>query len=86
MDLEEQRAVAESLVSEFADARGIAHYETSAKTGENVDSVFVALAESIFKVNKSFASVESSRSTTRDTFKPTHVAKTKRTKKKACSI
>ncbi len=42
-----KRAVAASLGKEFAEARGIPFFEASAKSGENVDKVFVTLARDI---------------------------------------
>ncbi|ELR25497.1 Ras subfamily protein [Acanthamoeba castellanii str. Neff] len=46
-DLGVKRAVAASLGKEFAEARGIPFFEVSAKSGENVDKVFVTLARDI---------------------------------------
>ena len=46
-DLGVKRAVAASLGKEFAEARGIPFFEASAKSGENVDKVFVTLARDI---------------------------------------
>jgi Ras-related protein Rab-1A len=46
-DLGVKRAVAASVGKEFAEARGIPFFEASAKSGDNVDKVFVTLAGEI---------------------------------------
>ena len=45
---EGERAVSQSQAQELADEYGIPFYETSAKTGENVDNVFRDLAEIVY--------------------------------------
>lgn len=46
-DLTEQREVTAKEALDWARPRGYAVYETSAKTGENIESVFEALAEAL---------------------------------------
>jgi GTPase SAR1 family protein len=49
LDLEEQRAIPQEKGQELADHYGIHFYETSAKTGENLDMIFVDGATAVLK-------------------------------------
>ena len=48
-DLAEMRQVAVSEAEAFAEANGLAYFETSAKTASNVEEAFVAMAQEIQK-------------------------------------
>lgn len=52
IDLEEQRTVTTKEGEDIAASFGVSFFETSAKTGENVDTVFQNLAESVYKPKK----------------------------------
>lgn len=47
-DLQDSRAVQKSEAEELAKSLGVFYIETSAKTGENVDSVFINLSRQIY--------------------------------------
>lgn len=51
-DLEDQREVTNDEVRSFADVLGYMYIETSAKTGMNVDSLFLVLAKEIIEKEK----------------------------------
>ena len=50
-DLEEKRAVSSEKGKEFADQNGFHFYETSCKTGENVNKAFMDLVKQIYAEN-----------------------------------
>lgn len=47
-DLSEQRAISEEEGRAFAKEHGLLFYETSAKSGQNVETVFSAIAQHVF--------------------------------------
>lgn len=49
LDLEDEREVPKEEAKQFADENGYIFYETSAKTGENVNNVFVEIAKKLPK-------------------------------------
>jgi len=53
VDLAEQRAVSFEEASKFADENNIIYIETSAKTGKNVEDVFLDTAKKIYDKIKS---------------------------------
>lgn len=48
-DLEAQRVVQTAEAAEYASLQNFQHFETSSKTGSNVDDVFVALAKQVLQ-------------------------------------
>lgn len=50
-DLENKRAISKEKGEEFSKKQNITFFETSGKTGENVDESFMYLAEEIIKLN-----------------------------------
>jgi len=53
LDLQSSRVVSTTAAKEWADKMGLRYMETSALSGENVDTAFRALAEEIVEVSKS---------------------------------
>lgn len=52
MDLESQAVVTSDLGKEYAEKEGIKYYETSAKTGSNIQTMFSEIAELLPKESK----------------------------------
>ena len=49
LDLEKERVVKKEIIDEFVKKNNLIYFETSAKSGLNIDSSFYALTEEIFK-------------------------------------
>ena len=48
LDLEKERVVKKEIIDEFVKKNNLIYFETSAKSGLNIDSSFYALTEEIF--------------------------------------
>jgi len=91
IDLENDRKIDKQIIEKFAEKKGMKYYETSAKEGTNIDTVFKELAEEILaNINTNDEEIEESfinnNGCNKEIFNISEQFKSNRKKKICCNV